>query len=313
MKKILRFKDRQGWLNARTLGIGASEVSTIIGLNPFETPYQLWRRKMGIDAPKQETISMRDGHFLEGAIADYFGAVTDSQIIKNTVEDFMIVNEDKPFLRVSPDRLYWNKGAKRSDAEKCVLECKSTNKSVDIDDIPKHWFCQLQMNLGVGEYQQGALAWFCKINGTFGHTLFRFEPEFFGWLSEEVEKFWTDNIVGKKEPEAVNVNDIVAKYSVHTDGKQIEVGDDMFEVYSDLKNLKDEIAVLEERKTELEGKLKMAFGDAESISYGGATLATWKAPKATKKFNAKWFCESNPALADEFSEEVQGARRFVLK
>lgn len=46
---IIRPKDREEWLQVRKSGIGSSEVATIVGLNPWETPYQLWRRKVGLD------------------------------------------------------------------------------------------------------------------------------------------------------------------------------------------------------------------------------------------------------------------------
>ena len=66
---VIRPKDRAEWLKVRESGIGSSEVATIIGLNPWETPYQLWRRKIGLDAPKQENFAMKAGHYLEDAVA----------------------------------------------------------------------------------------------------------------------------------------------------------------------------------------------------------------------------------------------------
>lgn len=312
-KQRLTFRSRQEWLEARTQGIGASEVGTIIGLNPFETPYQLWRRKLGMDAPQPESVAMRDGHFLEGAVADYFGSVTGAHIMKNSVDDFMFVRPDKPFIRVSPDRLYWDEGAKHSETTKCVLECKSTNRNIDGDDLPKHWFVQLQMNMGVGEYESGAIAWFCKLKGTFGHKYIDFDPDFYGWLCEEVERFWVDNILGKKEPDAVSAADVVAKYTTHTEGKTVEVSDTVFEAYASLCELKRDMGELENRKEDLEATLKMAFGDAESITYGGDTLATWKAPKPSKSFDKDLFKAENPELYAKYCIERQGARRFLLK
>ena len=58
---------------------------------------------------------------------------------------------------------------------------------------------------------------------------------------------------------------------------------------------------------------KLGFGDAEAISYGGQTLATWKAPKPSMKFDDKAFKAAHPEMVSEFSREVQGARRFLLK
>jgi len=91
------------------------------------------------------------------------------------------------------------------------------------------------------------------------------------------------------------------------------VGDDIFEAYKDLKDLKKQISALEERKDTLEGRLKMAFGDAEAITYGGDTLATWKAPKPSMKLDTKLLAAKYPNIVEEYTLPVQGARRFLLK
>ena len=66
--QIIRPTNREEWLDVRKSGIGSSEVATIVGLNPFETPYQLWRRKRGLDAPQEENFAMKAGHYLEDAV-----------------------------------------------------------------------------------------------------------------------------------------------------------------------------------------------------------------------------------------------------
>ncbi|EJW91205.1 phage-type endonuclease, partial [gut metagenome] len=104
-----------------------------------------------------------------------------------------------------------------------------------------------------------------------------FVPDFYEWLCEEVDRFWIDNIQGKKEPAATSVQDVLLKFNRHTDGKIIEVNDEIFEAYNSLKEVKKELAVMDEKKAALEEKIKMGFGDAEAISYGGQTIATWKA------------------------------------
>lgn len=312
MRKRLTFNNRAEWLTARKEGIGASEVATVIGLNPFETPYQLWRRKIGLDAPKQENFAMKAGHYLEDAVAQFWHDETGNEIIKVSVEDFMFVNEEKSYLRVSPDRTYWLKDMPKNDDNKGILECKTTQKSIDEEDIPKHWFVQVQMNLGVAGYKQGSLAWLTQ-GREFGYKDLMFVPDFYAWLVEEVEKFWIDNIQNKQEPTSANVQDILLKYNTHTDGKIVEVNEEVFKAYNELKQVKEELAEIEERKTELESKIKMGFGDAEAISYGGQTLATWKAPKESVKFDAEAFQSTHPDMAKDFMFKVNGARRFLLK
>ena len=309
---IIRPKDRTEWLKYRESGIGSSEVATIVGLNPWETPYQLWRRKVGLDAPKQENFAMKAGHYLEDAVAQFWHDETGQDIIKSSAGVWLIVNDERPYMRVSPDRTYWLADMPHNNVNKGILECKTTQMSIDADDIPKHWFCQVQYQLGVAELEQGSLAWLCS-GREFGYKNLALVPDFFAWLVEEVEKFWIDNIQGKQEPTAANVQDILLKYNRHTDGKIVEVNDDIFAAYQDLKAVKDELSAIEEKKTALEEKIKLGFGDAEAISYGGQTLATWKAPKPSNKFDAKAFTSAHPDLAKEFTFPTQGARRFLLK
>lgn len=309
--QIIRPTNREEWLDVRKSGIGSSEVATIVGLNPFETPYQLWRRKRGLDAPQEENFAMKAGHYLEDAVAQFWHDETGRDIIKRSAIDWIIRSKEKPFMQVSPDRTYWLDG-KHSNDNKGILECKTTQLPVDGDDLPKHWFCQVQYQLGVAEITQGSIAWLTQ-GREFGYRDIAFVPDFYGWLAEEAEKFYRDNIIGGAEPAAVSVRDILLKYNRHADGKIIEVGQDIFDAYSELKGLKKELAALDERKEALEEQIKMAFGDAEAISYGGDTIATWKAPKPSMKFDSAAFKAANPALYNEFSKEAQGARRFLLK
>ena len=311
-KTVIRPKNRAEWLKYRESGIGSSEVATIVGLNPWETPYQLWRRKVGLDEPKQENFAMKAGHYLEDAVAQFWHDETGQDIIKSSAGDWLIVNDERPYMRVSPDRTYWLADMPHNNANKGILECKTTQMSIDADDIPKHWFCQVQYQLGVAELEQGSLAWLCS-GREFGYKNLALVPDFFAWLVEEVDKFWLDNIQGKQEPTAANVQDILLKYNRHTNGKIVEVNEEIFVAYQELKEVRDELSAIEEKKSALEEKIKMGFGDAEAISYEGQTLATWKAPKPSSKFDAKAFTAAHPDLAKEFTFQTQGARRFLLK
>ena len=309
---IIRPKDRTEWLKYRESGIGSSEVATIVGLNPWETPYQLWRRKVGLDAPKQENFAMKAGHYLEDAVSLFWQDETGQQVIKSSAGDWLIRDDERPYLQVSPDRTYWLADMPHCNENKGILECKTTQMTIDEDDIPKHWFVQVQYQLGVAGYQHGSLAWLTQ-GRNFGYKDLAFVPDFFAWLVEEVDKFWVDNIQAKQEPTAANVQDILLKYNRHTDGKIVEVNDEIFAAYQELKEVRDELSAIEEKKAALEEKIKLGFGDAEAISYDGQTLATWKAPKPSNKFDAKAFTAAHPDLAKEFTFPTQGARRFLLK
>lgn len=308
---IIRPKDRNEWLDYRRAGIGSSEIATIVGLNPYETPYQLWRRKIGLDEPKSETFAMKAGHYLEDAVSQFWSDATGRQIIKASAGDWIVRNDEKPFVQVSPDRTYWLDDNRNND-NKGILECKTTQRAIDADDLPKTWFCQVQYQLGGAEIQQGSIAWLTA-GREFGYQDLTLVPDFYAWLVEEAERFWVDNVMGGKEPDCANVQDVLIKYNKHTNGKVVEVGEDVMEVYNNLKSVREEIANLEKQKEELEAKLKMGFGDAEAISFGGTTLATWKASKDSEKFDAKAFQADHPELAQQYMKTVKSSRRFLLK
>lgn len=311
MVTIIKPKSREEWLEYRKGGIGSSEVATVLGLNPYETPYQLWRRKVGIDPPKEENFLMKAGHYLEDAVARFWADETGREVIKSSAGDWLMQDKVRPYLQVSPDRTFWLDGGRSKD-NKGILECKTTQKGISADDLPRNWFCQVQYQLGVAGMRQGAVAWLMQ-GRSFGHQDIAFVPEFYAWVVEEVEKFWRDNVVGRREPEAVNVSDILLKYDRHVDGKTAEADDIVFGAYNELKEVRAQIDDLEAKKEVLEGKLKMAFQDAEALAYNGTTLATWKSGKESRKFDAKRCQEENPDLAAKYTTMVAGTRRFVLK
>jgi predicted phage-related endonuclease len=103
------------------------------------------------------------------------------------------------------------------------------------------------------------------------------------------------------------------KYARHTDGKVIEADEATLSAYNELKSVRRELDALKERKAVLEDKIKFAFGDAEALTYGNATLATWKAGKDQERFDAKAFQTAHPDLYREFIKPVAASRRFLLK
>ncbi len=317
---IIRPQDRHEWLKMRGYGIGSSEVGTILGLNPFETPYQLWRRKKGLDGPKEENFAMRAGHYLEDAVSRFYSDATGRNIIKRSAGDWLIVDDDKTFLRVSPDRIFWiDPEGKKNTANKGICECKTTQLDVNEDDLPKHWFCQLQYQLGVSGMKYGALAWLTQ-GRKFGYKDIEFDAEFYDWMVSEVTDFWNTYIVGDKEPLAETVEDVMIKNPRHIVGKTVEVGSDTLAIYNKLKGINAQFAAVKKEKEELEAQIKLTFGDAEAIvtvdpfdDSKELTLATWKAPKPSVKFDEKRFKEDHEDVYEAYCHEVQGARRFILK
>ena len=122
------YKTRQEWLHARndTPVIGSSDAGTIMGLNPYMTPYQYWRvKKMETleTAAEEDNDSMIRGRFKEDAIARMFEQVTGEKIVKRS-EQIEVYRNDKypPYMQAAPDREVFAAGR----STRYILECKDT-------------------------------------------------------------------------------------------------------------------------------------------------------------------------------------------
>ena len=306
---IIRPKSREEWLQLRSKGIGSSEVGTLVGVNPYETPYQLWRRKKGLDAPKAETFAMKAGHYLEEAVARFWQDETGKRVIKRSAGDWVIRRADKPIFQVSPDRTYWL-GDSKADG-RGILECKTTQKVIDGDDLPRTWFCQVQYQLGTAGVERGSLAWLTA-GREFGYKDIKLVPDFYKWICEEVERFWMDYIEGDGVPPLTSSEDVLLHFGRGAE-KSVQATSEIVEAVQTLQEVKNEIKALEWQKTSLEETIKLYMGEADTLGYQGKTLATWKAAKESKKFDAKAFCAANREEAAKWMVEQQGARRLVLK
>jgi hypothetical protein len=242
-------------------------------------------------------------------------------ITKILVPDFetggYIVNNEKEYLRVSPDRTFWLPDMPKNDRNKGILECKTTQATIEQDNIPMHWYCQLQYQLGVAELEHGALAWLTA-GRNFDYRDYVFEKDFFDYMIGEVDRFWVDNILGKKEPLLYNVDDVLLRNPRHVLGKFVEADEQLLASCAELKEIKEELSALDNRKKEIEERIKMAIGDAEALVVPGSNkakpevLASWKTAKDSTKFNEKQFAMDNPELHAQYTIQVPGSRRFLI-
>lgn len=94
---------REAWLRERKKGIGASEVGTILGLNPYESPYELYLHKRDDLPPKSETLAMWLGHEMEPIIAKRYEMET-GRFLHDPGDFTILPHPDYPWLRSTLDR-----------------------------------------------------------------------------------------------------------------------------------------------------------------------------------------------------------------
>lgn len=325
-RKLIKAKNHDEWLASRSHGIGSSEVATLLGLNAYETPYQLWRRKLGLDAPKEENEAMLLGHIFEDGVAQRWRIATGREIIKSSAEEWLYVHPDYDYFRASPDRIYYNAGDKHNEENKRILECKTTVLDIDADSIPPYWFCQVQWQMYVTGIREASVAWINMMKREFGYKDLRYDEDFCMWMAEEARKFWQENIEKKIEPNLVNIEDVKLRYPKHLEGKTIsgneliKVNDEQItisEAIKKLRTIKDEISELAGQQERIEAAIKERMQDAEAVTMLNGTktinIASWKAAKDSLKFDAKAYQKEHPEEAQQYMRSVAGSRRFLIK
>lgn len=298
-------KDRAEWLQNRQGGIGSSEVSTILGLNKYKSPLQLWREKVGLEAPRAENTAMRLGHKLEPVVADEWEYTTGRKYLRNTAKDYIVFRDEAPWRRVSPDREF------KVGKSRGILECKSTMMTVD-EDLLRCWYVQLQYQLGVCGYEFGSVAWL-KNGRELDYQDFDFSPATFEHICSAVDEFWHKNILEGIQPDAMTEEDSKILWPSHLAGKTTEATAEIMAAVNTVKDCERVIKSLEKQVEEEKLKIKLALQDAEMLVVGGQTIATYRSAKDSEKFDSKAFCEAYPELAQQFMKSVQGSRRLLIR
>jgi len=116
--QINKDKSYDEWIQFRTRGLGASEIGTLMGVNSWKSPAELYYQKIGLIPQKVEpNIPMFMGTILEKTVAEIFEYWDgdDASMLRNYESQTKVrtlyepvgyvVNPDYPHLFFSPDRL----------------------------------------------------------------------------------------------------------------------------------------------------------------------------------------------------------------
>lgn len=316
-------KTNQEWRAQRAHSIGASAVGILIGENPFTTPLELaqrMREELDGNFDYTQTLPMMRGHAYEQGVADLFSWQTGHQIIKSSSSEYLLRRDDIPFMHASPDRTYWidengMKYGKNAEQNKGILECKTTRRPIDPDNLPMSWIFQLQVQMGISGYHQGFIAWDnLSISDGFDFQHFDFDPEIFSAAVEVCRDFWYRCIVARQDPEPVNARDIISLYPRHVSGKTVTVNQQTQQLIADLKEMKATEKELKAEIDNLTDQLKAQFTDEEAmLDIDGNVLCTYKATAGRSSLDSKKLKEEYPDVYEACLKTSSGSRTLLIK
>lgn len=267
------------WLEHRRNAIGGSDASSIIGLNPWSSPYTVWADKLGKLPPKEDNEAMRLGRDLEDYVAKRFTEKTGKKVRR---ENAIIYNDDYPFAHANVDRMVVGEDA--------GLECKTTSvlnlKKFKNGAFPGNYYVQCVHYLMV----TGCKRWYLGVlvlgEGFYDFTIERDEEEIAA-LAKSEKEFW--EYVQTKTPPMVDGNESTTKTisALYPQSNDEVVGLTAYNrELAEYTSLSAQIKALEERKEECANKVKAFMkeaGKGESerfrVSFGTTSRSSFDAKR----------------------------------
>jgi putative phage-type endonuclease len=301
--------DDPRWHEARKLGFGGSEIATLAGQNPWETPYVCLARKLGHLPEKEDTMPMRVGRKLEPVVAKWWAEENPDYKVRKV--NAILQHPKVPYALATLDRL-----AVKPRVEEAVLECKTGNERYLKEweeGVPTHYQLQTLWYLFVTNLDQAFVA--ALIGQHYIQHLVERDPEIEQYLVEIAAQYWELLQRGElPDPDETTAcsEAIAARYN-KPEPVSVILPAEAEELCSRLRWYKDTKTTADESIRFLENKLKALIGNAEVAYLPGQTdpAVTWKGGE-TKRFDSKRFKVEHPELYQQFVNLSVG-RRFLLK
>lgn len=220
---------REAWHAFRALGVGGSDMGTILGLNPYSTPYELWLEKTNRQEP--EDISGKwavvKGNALEVELRRRFLTLhPEYKVIGGT--DISLTSKEHPIMHASLDGFIYDE---ESDSWG-VLEIKTANASRSRTD----WH-DADGNLKAPDYYMAQVTHYMAVTGfTWGYfyaDLGESEPVEVRFERDEddvnavihaAEEFW--GYVTRGEMPRLKGEDVAKAYPEPSEGVELADDDD---------------------------------------------------------------------------------------
>lgn len=307
---------REEWLRVRNQGIGASDAAAAVGLNPYQSPLELWMVKTGRMAatPMPEAGEGRSpmhwGTVLEPLVAKHYSEATGRKVRRvNAVLQHQ--DPDKHWMLANLDY------AVAKDEEVQILECKTAGEfgaKLWKEGVPDYVQCQVQHQLAVtGDQAADVAVLICGQE----FRIFRVERDegLIAQLIELERQFWHWVETDTPPPADGSESALRALQALFPkdDGEILDLADDdeLSGTLSQLEAVRQQLKALQAEESRHKQTLQQALGDAS-----GAELATgrisWKRSKDSITTDLARLSQDHPKLIDAYQLTRPGSRRFLV-
>lgn len=267
---------REEWLALRQTGLGGSDAGTVLGVNKYKQPLELYKEKRGELVPDDisDKLAVRIGHGLEDFVAQLYTQETGQRVERcNT----LLRHSRHQWMLGNVDRLVWE-GDKRPQHRgeirtRRLLECKTTlSKFIDseewgpsgTDQVPIHYLAQCQHYMAVTGAEQCDLA--VLMSGPdFRIYPIRRDEELIADMIEHEGAFW-DRVLSGAEPDLLyehpTTTGLLTKLYPGTDGSEIVLPDSAAHWHAVLKESSALAKEYEQQTESARNHLKRLMGSA---------------------------------------------------
>lgn len=306
--------DEEGWLKARTRGIGGSDVGAICGVSPFTSARQIYLNKTGQfqDALKPNDAAkerMHFGHMLEPIVADEYSQRTGNKVI---AVNATLVHKDHPWALANVDRLIVDDDGRPVG----ILECKTTseymNEEWESGEILMSYIYQLNWYLWILGLEKGAFACLVGGNKFYYYDVFRNDELLENTIIPAAEKFWFENVLALKEPEmqATDTEFANSIYSTVVKNSEITLPDDETnELARTVFDCKSKIKELEKIMTEAQNRIKDRLQDNE-IGYTKDYTIKWS-PRSQVRVDTDKLKTEFPEIYAQVQKKIEFRAMYV--
>jgi putative phage-type endonuclease len=284
--EVVRFRQRTraereaAWLAQRGLGIGGSDMSTILGVNKYQTPYSLWLEKTG--RAEHEDISGRwpviKGNVLEGELRRWFRRRYPAMSLTDGT-DMSLISKAHPCMRASLDGVLWDE-----DRGFGVLECKTASayRAADWHDVdgslkaPDYYMAQVTHYLAVTGWSYGCFV------ADIGESepvevWFERDEDDIKTVVDAAEAFW--GFIQRDEPPELTGMDVDALYPQDDGDIELIDSDQFKEMSATYLRLSNQLASLKAQKEKVGQDLKVFIGEHKGLKSG-----RWQATYTTTNY-----------------------------
>jgi len=285
------------WLHHRTQGIGASDASTILGVNPNSSLTRLYAEKtQGYTSP--DNPRMRLGREMEDIAVARWVEDTGTPVRRCG----LLAHREQPWMRATPDRL---------TGDGAGLEVKTTtwrDHRDQWDDQPSdHAMAQSQWCMAVTGLERWHIIVLFRDTGEHRSYTVERDDGLIEVLVARASEFWHGNILQRCAPaldgaEATMEATRILHGPETIQAEEVDGGEQAAMARRRLARIESQIKTLQAEERHAKAEMIAMTGHGQILKANGTKLATYK---ANGNFRAKDYTRDHPEKASRYMRTIE--------